>query len=94
MLFPGKFAPSLVSDAFNDMCVEQRVEARVQASPNPGDPFRAMRLVTLKNFNTVNVKVTQQNKRKQVHILLPKGELQIMLKPDEDLPIVEKENNG
>lgn len=72
------------------MCTRVQVEARVQPSANPGSPMRAMRLITFRNFNSETVKVTQQNKRKQVHIIPAKGELQIMLMPDESLPTVEK----
>lgn len=90
MLYDGAFGKSLVSPEFNDMCTRVQVEARVQASANPGNPMRAMRLITFRNFNTTTVKVTQHNKRRQVHIIPAKGELQIMLMPDEQLPALEK----
>jgi hypothetical protein len=76
------------------MCVDARVEARVQATPNPGDPYRAMRLITFKNFSEIPAKVTQYNKKNQTHIIPGKGELQIMLTPDEQLPLVEKGPNA
>jgi hypothetical protein len=72
------------------MCVEQKVEARVQASPNPGNPWRAMRLIIFKNFNNDCVTVFEQGKRKQRHVIPPRGDLQIAIAPDDDYPIVFK----
>jgi hypothetical protein len=84
----------LVSDEFNQMCVDARVEARVQGMSNPGDPYHAMRIITFRNFSDVPATVTQYDKRKQIHVIPAKGELQVMLAPDEDLPLVQRGNNG
>lgn len=90
----------MVSDEFNKACSDAGVEARVTPSPNPGDPFHALRMVVFKNYNFVQVRVTQFNKRKQVHIIPAalkgpdgvqhQGELTIMLMPTEELPKMEK----
>jgi hypothetical protein len=72
------------------MCVEMRVEARVQASPNPGNPWRAMRLITFKNFNNEPVNVFEQGRKKKKHVIPAKGELLIAIPPDDDYPIVTK----
>jgi hypothetical protein len=90
MLHTGLLGRSLVSEQFNTMCTEQRVEARVQASPNPGDPWHAMRLITLRNFNNECVTVFEQGKRKRKHVIPPKGELQIAIAPNEEFPIIVK----
>ena len=82
---------SLVSEEFTENCVSMGVEARVQAFPHPGDPMHANRLITFKNFNECNLKITQFNKKNQVHIVPARGECQIMLTFDEELPKIEKE---
>ena len=69
MLYNGPFGKTLVSDEFNGQCVEHHVEAAVKPSPNPGNPHRAMRLISFRSFNTELVKVIQQNKNKQVHMI-------------------------
>lgn len=101
MLYQGKFGKSLVTEEFNQMCFDHKVEARVQPFPNPSDPFRCMRLITFKNFDMTPVRVTQFDKKKQLHFIPARisassdpGELQIMLMPDEDLPLLEKETNA
>lgn len=90
MLFNGPHGKTLVSDEFNQMCIDARVEARVQVLPNPGDPTRPMRVVFIKNFNPFLVKVTQNNAKKLEHRIPIRGELQIMLPPDEPLPLIER----
>jgi hypothetical protein len=100
MLYPGAFGRTLVPDEFNDACTRAGVEARVSPSPNPGDPYHALRMITFKNHNPVMVKVTQYNKRKSVHFIpaaikgpdkiMHQGELIIMLMPNEELPTLEK----
>lgn len=86
MLYNGQVGKSLVSDDFNQMCVDHHVEATIQVHPNPGDPLRAMRLITFRNFNAATVKVIQFNKEQ---IIPGKGTLQVMLIPDEPLPKLE-----
>lgn len=100
MLFAGKRGDSLVSDEFNQMCTEARVEARVQAFPNPGNLTKALRLITFRNFNKELVTVVQQSNKNTIHYIpaaiqgldgrLTTGELQILIMPDEPLPIVKK----
>ena len=65
----------------------------MQPLPNPGDPYRALLLITFKSFNDDVLKVTQNNKKNQVHLLPSKGEIQIMVMPGEDMPIIEKDDN-
>lgn len=84
---PGK---TFVTKEFNDMCVEQKVEARVQASPNPGNPWQAVRLITFKNFNNECVTVFTKAKRSRRYVIQPKGELQVGIAPGEPYPVVMK----
>ena len=102
MLYAGRAGKSLVSDEFNQMCTEAKVEARIQAFPNPGNPEKALRLITFRNFNKEIATVTQQNAQRKVHYIpaamqgidgrLTTGELQMLLQPNEELPIVKKGN--
>jgi acetolactate synthase regulatory subunit len=87
MLYSGQHGKTLVSDEFNRMCVDCRVEATIQAYPNPGNVERAMRVVTFRNFNVGTVKVIQSNREQ---IIPGKGTLQLMLTPDEPLPKLER----
>jgi hypothetical protein len=99
MLFTGRLGNSLVSDEFNQMCTDARVEARIQAFPNPGDPLKALRLITFKNYNLTLATVIQQSGKahqipaaiKGIDGRLSVGELQLMIKPDEELPKVKKD---
>jgi len=90
MLYNGDKAPSLVSEEYNQMCVDNHVEATVQAFPNPGSPFKAMRLVTFRNFNETTIRVIQFDRDGKTHDIPGKGTVQVMLMPDEPLPIFEK----
>ena len=90
MLYTGPSGRSLASEDFNRLCTENRVEAKIQAYPNPGNPFRAMRLITFTNFNNEPMTIVQQNVRKKRHLLPAKGTLDIMLAPDEPMPEIEK----
>lgn len=87
MLYSGQSGKSLVSDEFNQMCIDCHVEATIQAYPNPGDMQRAMRLITFRNFDLSTVKVFCINK---VHIIPGKGTAQVMLSADDPLPILER----
>lgn len=90
MLYPGPNGPSLVSNEFNDMCIEFRVEVTIQILSNPGDIFRSMRVITFRNFSDETIKVLQQDKRKSVHYIPGKGTVQVMIAPDESLPMFER----
>jgi len=90
MLYAGTAGRSLVSEDFNRLCTEFRVEARIQVFPNPGDPLRSMRLVILTNFNNVSLTVIQQGRKQKRHFLPAKGTLEIMMAPDEPFPEFEK----
>jgi hypothetical protein len=92
MLYDGQFGKTSISDEFNQLCIDCRVEISIKLLPNPGNPMKMMRIVTFRNFNQKEIiKVTQFNEKKQIHFIPVKGELQIMLKPDEPLPHLEKE---
>jgi len=93
MLYNGPFGKSLVSPEFLQQCVEARVQAVLQPFPNPGDPMRSARLVTFQSFNEKCVHVQQRDKKNSLHIIPPRGELKIMLKADEELPIPKEEPN-
>jgi hypothetical protein len=86
MLFSGQRGPSLVSEDFNQMCVDYHVEATVQAYPNPGKGG-TMRIITFRNFNDVTIEVIQFNK---TTFIPAKGTGQVMLMPDEALPKLER----
>jgi hypothetical protein len=94
MLYDGPVGRSLVSDDYNHLCAEYRVEARVQAFPNPGDVFKALRLVTFTNFNNDPLTVIQQDRTKKRHFLPAKGTLEVMLLPGESMPTFERGYNG
>lgn len=88
MLYNGPNGKTLVSDEFNQMCIDLHVEATVQAYPNPGNMSGTMRLITFRNFDQAMVKVIQSNNKE--HIVPGKGSVQVMLKPDEPLPKLER----
>lgn len=90
MLYNGQFGKTLVSEEFNTQCVIHSVEAAVKPSPNPGDPYHALRQISFRSFNSKLVKVIQQNKKKTEHLIPAKGTLDIVLAPGESLPILEK----
>ncbi len=87
--FPSAFSRSLVSDEFNRLCVQKRVEAKVQAYPNPGDPLRSVRLITFKNFNNEPITIFQNNRKKTRTVIPPNGEAEIMVMSGEELPDIE-----
>ena len=84
---PGK---KLVPREFTDLCTQMRVEASVSATPNPGDPFNAMRLIRLRNFNNEPIRITQYNRRNTVTTIPAQGAGDIMLAPGEDMLNIEK----
>lgn len=90
MLFLGQQGRSLVSEDFNSLCTENRIEAKIQAFPNPGDPLRSMRLITFTNYNNEPLTIVQQDRKKTRHLLPAKGTLDIMLSSDEPLPEIQK----
>jgi hypothetical protein len=94
MLYPGQNGRSLVSDDFNRICTENRVEAKIQAFPNPGDPLHSMRLITFTNFNNTPLKIAQLGRKPKIHHLPAKGTLEIMLAPDDPLPEIKGIENA
>ena len=88
MLFNGPNGKTMVSDEFNQACVDNHVEATIQVHPNPGNLNKTMRLITFRNFNTVTVKIIRSNNK--VEFMPSKGTLQIMLMPDDPLPTLER----
>lgn len=80
---------SLVSEEFNQMCVEAHVEAKVSPMPNPGDPYKSLRRIAFRNFGMTSARVTQFNRKQEVHTIPAKGGLEIMLAADEAMPLVE-----
>ena len=90
MQFDGSNGKTLVSDEFNQMCVEACVEVQVQALPNPGDPFRAIRILTIRNFNDTTVRVTQFDAKNTISHIPSKGSVQVMLGAIEPMPTFER----
>jgi hypothetical protein len=78
----------VISDKFDQLCVDCLVKASVRLFPNPGDPINPMRILTLHNFNKSDAIRVVRDER-EVYIPAD-GELQIMLKPDEPWPHVER----
>jgi hypothetical protein len=87
MLYSGPHGKSLVTDEFNQMCVDCHVEAVVQAFPNPGNLQKAMRKISFRNFDAVTVKVIRANK---IEMIPGKGTLEVLLLADEELPKLER----
>lgn len=91
MLFDGPHGRTLVSEEFNQMCVDNHVEVTFQAHPNPGSPYQSMRLLTFRNFSDSTIRVYQFDRKKQVHDIPARGTIQVMLlNSDEPLPRIEK----
>lgn len=90
MLFDAQHGKSLVTEAFNQMCVDHQVECSIQPLANPGNPFRAMRMLKFRNFSNDTVRVFQFDSKKQIHEIPAQGSVELMLGPDEPLPILEK----
>jgi hypothetical protein len=88
MLYNGQNGKTLVSDNFNENCVDCKVEATIQAFPNPGDVMKAMRLITFRNFSDQTVKVIRISGK--IDMIPGKGTVQIMLMPDDELPKLER----
>jgi hypothetical protein len=90
MIFDGPNGKTLVSEEFNQMCMDECVEVQVQAMPNPGDPFRAIRMLTIRNFNDTTVRVMQYNDKNTVHYIPAKGSVQMTLAAIEPMPSIER----
>lgn len=74
------------------MCARFKVETQIQALPNPGDVYRAMRLITFRNFSNDTLKLIQFDEQQQTHLIPAKGSVVVMLGPQESLPKIEKAN--
>jgi len=91
MLFDGPRGKTLVSEEFNQMCIDNQVEVTIQARPNPGSPYNATRVLTIRSFSEKIIKVYQLDRKKQEHTIPPFGSIQLMLlTADEPLPRIEK----
>jgi hypothetical protein len=90
MLYQGPNGKTLVSEEYNQMCIDNQCECTVQAFPNPGDPYRAMRMLTFRNFSDCVVKVYQYDDEQQVHSIPAHGSIQVLLGSNEPLPTLEK----
>jgi hypothetical protein len=87
VLYSGKFGRSVVSDEFNQMCVDFHVEATVQPFPNPGNLTSTPRMITFRSFAAETLKVVRKDK---VDLIPAKGTVQLMLQADEPLPKLER----
>jgi hypothetical protein len=91
MLHDGSYGKTLVSSEFNAECSVAGVEATINPFPNPGNPSEFLRQIKFRNLNIKEeVKVYQQDRRKQIHIIPPTGELTIAVPATEKLPRLEK----
>lgn len=93
MLYPGKHGQSLVSEEFNQMCVDNNVEVTVKALPNPGNPYQAVRMLEFKSFTDSVIRVTQYDHKNTVHNIPARGSIQMVLGASESLPLIEKVPN-
>lgn len=98
MLYPSSQGfPSLVSEDFNAMCTQFRVEARIEPFPNPGDPFHPMRKISFRNFNEYTLFVYQLTPKGEKKVTLPAssksgtGNCEILIAPQDPLPWLGKE---
>jgi len=82
---------SLVSEDFNQFCVQNRIEVRIEPFPNPGNPFRPMRKLVFRNFNDHTIVVKQANRRQTKTTLPARGGCEVLLEPGEPFPIVSHE---
>ena len=90
MLYPGPHGPSLISEEFNEWCVKNNVQATVKPLPNPGNPYQAVRMLEFRSFSKSVIKVTQKDRKKTEHYIPAEGTIQFIIKPDEQLPDIEK----
>jgi len=91
MLFDGPRGKTLVSEEFNQMCIDNQVEVTIQARPNPGNPYVATRLLTIRSFSDSVIKVYQQGSKEQIHMIPAHGSVEVMLMSSNDpLPRFEK----
>lgn len=87
----GSYGKTLVTTEFNAECSVAGVEATINPFPNPGNPPQFLRQIKFRNLNlTEEVKIYQQDKRKQVHTVGPMSELTIAVPATEQLPRMEK----
>lgn len=94
MLYNGPNGKSLVSEEFNQLCVANQVEVTVQAFPNPGNPYRAMRKLTIRSFSDSIIRVMQYNAKSQIHNIPERGSIEILLSESEPMPLIEKVEDG
>lgn len=94
MLFSGPHGPSLVSEEFNRLCVQNRVEFTIKPLPNPGNPFQSIRMAEVRSFSDQTVRVIQNDRNKTVHNIPAQGSVQFTMKPDEPLPDIEQVDNA
>jgi hypothetical protein len=90
MMYPGPNGPSLISEEFNQLCIDNQVEVSVKPLPNPGTPYQAIRMLEIKSFSDSVVCVTQNDTKRTTHYIPAHGSIQMILRPDELLPNIEK----
>jgi hypothetical protein len=94
MLFPGTNGPTLISEEFNQLCIDTHVEVTVRPLPNPGDPYQAVRMLEFKSFSDQVILVTQNDSKRTTHYIPARGSIQMILNPGEPLPNIEKVSDG
>jgi hypothetical protein len=82
--------PSLISEEFNQLCIDLHVEVTVRPLPNPGNPYQAVRMLEFKSFSDTVIRITQNDSNSTVHNIPARGSIQMILKPGELLPNIEK----
>lgn len=85
---------SPLSEEFNRWCVENHVEAKVIALPNPGDPYKSLLMLEFRSFSDSVIRVTQKDRNSTVHNIPARGTIQLIVRPGESLPDIEKVNDG
>lgn len=90
MLYPGPNGPSLISEEFSQLCIDNQVEVTVKPLPNPGNPYQSVRMLEFRSFSDSTVLVMQNNSKRTEHYIPARGSIQLTIKADEPLPNIQK----
>lgn len=88
---PSRGSEYIIPEEFKEHCDSLSVTVSLRPFPNPGNPYRAMRLLEFKNYSTKFVDVQQYDRKAKKHIIPASGSLQIMLAPDEMYPTLTRQ---
>ena len=89
-MLQGLNSVNFISEEFNQWCVQNNVQVTVKPLPNPGNPYQAVRMLEFRSFSRSVIKVTQKDRNRTEHYIPAEGTIQFIIKPDEQLPDIEK----